>query len=49
MHPGSGKRKVAAGIVATVVLCVLWGFGAEYVLRNYVVISPPENAIQKMK
>jgi hypothetical protein len=48
MQPGSGKGKVAAGIVATVVAAMLWGFGVEYVLHNYVFISPPENAIQKM-
>jgi hypothetical protein len=49
MHPGYGKRKVATGIVATVVAVMLWGFGVEYVLHNYVFISPPENAVQKMK
>jgi hypothetical protein len=49
MHPGSGKRKVAVGIAATVVVAILWGFGVEYVLHNYVFISPPENAAQKMK
>jgi hypothetical protein len=49
MHPGTGKGKVAAGIAATVVVAMLWGFGVEYVLHNYVFISPPENAVQTMK
>ena len=49
MYPGPGKRKVAAGIAVTVVVALLWGFGVEYVLQNYVFISPPANAIQKVK
>ncbi len=36
-------------IAATVVAVLLWGFGVEYVLRAYVFMPPPENAIQTIK
>jgi hypothetical protein len=45
----SGKGKVAAGIVGTVAAVLLWGFGIEYVLHNYVFVSPPENSVQQVK
>jgi hypothetical protein len=43
------KGKVAAGIVATVAAVLLWGFGVQYVLHNYVFLSPPESSFQKIK
>jgi hypothetical protein len=44
-----GKAKAAALIAGTVAAVLLWGFGAQYLLRNYVFLSPPEISIQKMK
>jgi hypothetical protein len=43
------KGKTAAAILATVAAILLWGFGAEYVLQNYVFVSPPESSFQKIK
>ncbi len=45
----SGKGKVAAGIVATVVAVLIWGFGVEYVLHSYVFVSPPASHFQTAK
>jgi uncharacterized membrane protein len=41
--------KATALIAGTVVAVLLWGFGVEYMLHNYVFLSPPEISIQKMK
>jgi hypothetical protein len=43
------KGKVAVVIVATAAAVLLWGFGVEYVLQNYVFVSPPESAFQNVK
>jgi hypothetical protein len=45
----SGKGKVAAKIVATVVAVLIWGFGVEYVLHSYVFVSPPESHLQNIR
>jgi hypothetical protein len=45
----SGKGKLAMAIIATMAAVILWSFGIEFVLHNYVFISPPETSIQKSK
>lgn len=49
MHPGSGRVKVTAGVVATAAVVLLWGVGVEYVLHTYVFVSPPESLVQKIR
>ncbi len=44
----SGKRKVAMAIVGTTAVILLWGFGVDFVLHNYIFVSPTENSVQKM-
>jgi hypothetical protein len=42
-----GKNKLAMAVMATTVAIVLWGFGVEFVLHNYVFISPPEKGARR--
>jgi hypothetical protein len=41
--------KATALVAGTLAAVLLWGFGVEYVLHNYVFLSPPEISIQKLK
>jgi hypothetical protein len=42
------KGRFAAAIIATTVAVLIWGFGVEFVLKNYVFVSPPVHSIQKI-
>jgi hypothetical protein len=44
----SEKSKFAMAIIATTAAVLLWGFGAEFVLKNYVFVSPPVHSLQKV-
>jgi hypothetical protein len=44
----SEKSKFAMAIIATTAAVLLWGFGAEFVLKNYVFVSPPVHSVQKV-
>jgi hypothetical protein len=45
----SEKGRATLLVAGTVAAVLVWGFGVEYVLHNYVFMSPPEIAIQKVK
>jgi len=50
MDRRSSRIGKATGLVAvTMAAVLLWGFGVEYVLHNYVFLSPPEISVQKLK
>jgi hypothetical protein len=42
----SGKGKAAVQIAGVVAAMLLWGFGFQYVLQNYVFVSPPAIYVQ---
>jgi hypothetical protein len=44
----SEKSRFAMVVVATTVVVLLWGFGVELVLQNYIFVFPPENVIRKI-
>jgi hypothetical protein len=44
-----GTGKIAMAVMATLAGVMLWSFGIEFVLRNYVFISPQVNSVQKIK
>ena len=38
---GSEKGRFAMVVAAATVVVLLWGFGVELVLHNYIFVSPP--------
>jgi hypothetical protein len=42
----SGKGRAAVQIAGVVAAMLLWGFGFQYVLQNYVFVSPPAIYVQ---
>lgn len=44
-----GKGKIALVVMATMAGVLLWSFGVEFVLQNYVFVSPQVNSAQKIK
>jgi hypothetical protein len=44
----SERGKFATAIIATMAAVLLWGFGTEFVLKNYVFVSPPVHSVQKV-
>jgi hypothetical protein len=42
------KGRLATAIIATMVAALIWGFGVEFVLTNYVFVSPPVHSVQKI-
>jgi hypothetical protein len=44
----SGRSRFAIAVITATVAVVLWGFGVELVLHNYVFVLPPESPIQKV-
>jgi hypothetical protein len=45
----SSKGKATMLVAGTVAAILLWGFGVEYLLQNFIFISPPEISVQNLK
>lgn len=43
-----GRNKLAVAVIATTLAVLLWSFGVELVLHNYIFVPPPETSILKI-